>query len=131
MRIAARYADEFNLSSSSPATAKEKFAALDAACAAIGRDPATMARSVMAGILIGRDEAELARRKHDLLAAFDNVDGGDAWFRTRERRWVIGTRDKARTMVDEFAAAGAERLMLQDFVPRDLEMIELMAELLF
>ncbi len=131
MRIAARYADEFNLSSSSPATAKEKFAALDAACAAIGRDPATMARSVMAGILIGRDDAELARRKHDLLAAFDNVDGGDAWFRTRERRWVIGTRDKARAMVDEFAAAGAERVMLQDFVPRDLEMIELMAELLF
>jgi len=131
MRIAARYADEFNLSSSSPATAREKFAAIDAACEAIGRDPKTLARSVMAGILIGRDEAELDRRKGDLLRAFGNEEGGEAWFRTRERRWVMGTRDRARAMVDEFAAAGAERLMLQDFVPRDLEMIDLMAELLF
>ncbi len=90
-----------------------------------------MARSVMAGILIGRTDDELDRRKTDLLRAFDNVEGGDAWFRTRERRWVTGTRDKARAMVDEFAAAGAERLMLQDFVPRDLAMIDLMAEMLF
>ena len=131
MRIAARYADEFNLSSSSPAIAREKFGALDAACEAIGRDPKTMARSVMAGILIGRDDAELDRRKGDLLRAFGNEAGGEAWFRTREPRWVMGTRDRARAMVDEFAAAGAERLMLQDFVPRDLEMIDLMAELLF
>jgi F420-dependent oxidoreductase-like protein len=131
MRIAARYADEFNLSSSSPATAREKFAALDAACEAIGRDPKTLARSVMAGILIGRDDAELDRRKGDLLRAFGSEEGGEAWFRTRERRWVMGTRDRARAKVDEFAAAGAERLMLQDFVPRDLEMIDLMAELLF
>jgi hypothetical protein len=34
-------------------------------------------------------------------------------------------------MVGRFADAGAERLMLQDFLPRDLEMIDLMAELLF
>src|SRR6266550_935307 len=63
LRIAARYADEFNLSSSSPEIAVEKYAALRAACEAIGRDPATIARSVMAGVLIGRDETELARRK--------------------------------------------------------------------
>jgi F420-dependent oxidoreductase-like protein len=131
LRIAARYTDEFNLSSSSPATASTKFAELGAACEAIGRDPATMGRSVMAGVLIGRDEAELARRKTALLAAFGNQAGGDAWFATRKPRWVLGTPDQARAMVDRFAAAGAERLMLQDFIPRDLEMIDLMAEALF
>ena len=72
LRIAARYADEFNLSSSSPEIAVGKFAALRRACEAIGRDPATMGRSVMAGILIGRDEAEVDRRKAALLAAFGN-----------------------------------------------------------
>ncbi len=56
MRIAARYADEFNLSSSSPDQAREKYAALAAACEAIGRDPATMTRSAMAGVLLGRDD---------------------------------------------------------------------------
>jgi F420-dependent oxidoreductase-like protein len=131
LRIAARYADEFNLSSSSPDAAREKFAALAAACEAIGRDPASIARSVMAGILIGRDAAELGRRKRDLLAAFGNEADGDDWFAAREPRWILGTRDAARAMVDRFKEAGAERLMLQDFLPRDLEMIDLMAELLF
>jgi F420-dependent oxidoreductase-like protein len=131
MRIAARFADEFNLSSSSPDRAREKFAALSAACEAAGRDPATMARSTMAGVLIGRDEAEYKRRQRDLLTAFDNVDAGEEWFHARDERWIIGTPDRAREMVARFAEAGAERIMLQDFVPRDLEMIDLMAEVLF
>ena len=38
-RIAARYADEFNLSSTSPDVATTKYATLDDACRAIGRDP--------------------------------------------------------------------------------------------
>ena len=131
MRIAARYADEFNLSSTSPDKAAAKFAELRAACEAIGRDPATMGRSVMAGVLIGRDAAELARRTTALLAAFGNEAAGDEWIDAREPRWVMGTPDQARAMVARFAEAGAERIMLQDFLPRDLEMVDLMAEVLF
>jgi len=130
-RIAARYADEFNLSSASPDSAREKFAELDAACAAIGRDPSSIGRSVMAGVLIGRDGAEVDRRKAALLAAFGDDAGGEDWFDAREPRWVLGTPDEARAMIARFADAGAERVMLQDFVPRDLEMIDLMAEALF
>jgi F420-dependent oxidoreductase-like protein len=130
-RIAATYADEFNLSSSSPESAVAKFADLDAACVAIGRDPASLTRSTMAGVLIGRDEAEVDRRKADMLAVFGDDAGGEDWFDAREPRWILGTPDQARTMVDRFAAAGAERIMLQDFLPRDLDMIDLMAEVLF
>jgi F420-dependent oxidoreductase-like protein len=131
MRLAARYADEFNLSSSTPDQAREKFAALAAACEAIGRDPATMTRSLMAGVLLGRDAAELDRRKRDLLAAFGDDAGGEDWIDAREPRWVLGTPDDGRAMVARFEAAGAERIMLQDFLPRDLEMIDLLAEALF
>jgi F420-dependent oxidoreductase-like protein len=131
MRIAARYVDEFNLSSSSPDKAATKFGELRAACEAIGRDPATMGRSVMAGVLIGRDEAEVERRKADLLEAFANEAGGDDWYDARKPRWILGTPDQARAMVARFEAAGAERIMLQDFLPRDLEMVDLMAEALF
>ncbi|MEA2520103.1 MAG: hypothetical protein QOF49_2183, partial [Chloroflexota bacterium] len=127
MRIAARYCDEFNLSSSSPDKAREKFAALRTACEAIGRDPATMTRSVMAGVLVGRDDADLTRRKAALLDAFGDEAGGDEWFDAREPRWILGTPDQARAMVDRFEAAGAERIMLQDFVPRDLDMIDAIA----
>jgi alkanesulfonate monooxygenase len=131
MRIAAAYADEFNLSSATPDHAVEWYGRLDDACRAIGRDPASIGRSVMAGVLIGRDEAAIERRKRALLDAFGDDAGGDEWFDAREPRWVLGTRDGARTMVKRFEDAGAERIMLQDFLPRDLEMITEMAELLF
>ena len=48
--------------------------ALDAACEAIGRDPSTLTRSTMVGVLVGRTEAEVRDREQRLLAAF----GSDA-----------------------------------------------------
>jgi F420-dependent oxidoreductase-like protein len=131
MRIAARYADEFNLSSSSPHQAREKYAAIAAACEAIGRDPGTMTRSTMAGVLIGRDADEVDRRKRALLGAFGEDAGGEDWIDAREPRWILGTPDQARAMVARFEEAGAQRIMLQDFLPHDLDMIDLMAEALF
>ena len=131
MRIAAAYADEFNLSSATPEKAVEWYGRLDEACRAIGREPASIGRSVMAGVLIGRDDEAIQQRKRALLEAFADESGGDEWFDAREPRWVLGTRDQARAMVRRFEDAGAERVMLQDFLPRDLEMISEMAELLF
>lgn len=129
MRIAAQFVDEYNLSSAGPETATEKFAQLDDACRAIGRDPASITHSVMAGTLVGRDEAEVARRKADLLTAFGNDEAElEDWFDERSRRWILGTPDQARAMVRRFADAGAERLMLQIFLPRDLDMVDVLAE---
>jgi alkanesulfonate monooxygenase SsuD/methylene tetrahydromethanopterin reductase-like flavin-dependent oxidoreductase (luciferase family) len=129
-RLAARYADEFNLSSSDPARARVAFAALDEACVAIGRDPATVARSTMAGVLIGRNEDEVQRRIAVATAAFGSDDDDKAWLEERLRRWVAGTPDQARAMVRQFADAGVERIMLQDFLPWDLDMIDVMGEVL-
>jgi F420-dependent oxidoreductase-like protein len=130
-RITARYADEFNLSSSSPQTAVQKFAALDEAVRAAGRDPSSVTHSVMVGVLVGRDADEVRRREDDLLRAFGEAEGGRAWFETRRARWVHGTPDEARVAVARFTEAGAQRIMLQDFLPRDLDMIDLAAEALF
>jgi alkanesulfonate monooxygenase SsuD/methylene tetrahydromethanopterin reductase-like flavin-dependent oxidoreductase (luciferase family) len=128
-RIAARYSDEFNLSSSSPESAAQKQKDLDEACRAIGRDPTSLTRSTMAGALIGRDEAEVARRAEQLLESFgEQSSSGAAWLDARRSRWVLGTPDEARSMVKRYEDAGIERIMLQDFVPLDLEMIDLMAE---
>ncbi|HYO43681.1 MAG TPA: TIGR03560 family F420-dependent LLM class oxidoreductase [Candidatus Limnocylindrales bacterium] len=130
-RIAARYADEFNLSSVSPDGAAAKYAQLDAALVAAGRDPSSLTHSVMSGLLIGRDEAEIARRSADLMGAFGGADGeSEAWFAARRPRWVYGTPDEARDVVRRFEAVGVERLMLQDFLARDLDMIDLAGEVL-
>jgi alkanesulfonate monooxygenase SsuD/methylene tetrahydromethanopterin reductase-like flavin-dependent oxidoreductase (luciferase family) len=128
-RLAARYADEFNVSSSSPDSAREKQRELDEACRAVGRDPRTLTRSTMAGALIGRDEAEVARRADELLAAFgQRAASGIEWLEARRNRWILGTPEQARSKVQEFADAGIERIMLQDFVPLDLDHIDLLAE---
>ncbi len=74
-RIAAKHSDEFNLSSASPEAAVEKFAALDDACRAIGRDPKTLTHSVMAGVLIGHDTSELRAREQTMLEAFGERRG--------------------------------------------------------
>ena len=128
-RLAARYADEFNLTGASPNVAKQKGAELDAACAAAGRDARSLTRSAMVGTLLGRDRDEVARRADSLLAEFgEQGKSGLDWLQSRRSRWIMGTPDEARAMVKRFAEAGIERIMLQDFLPHDLEHIDLMAD---
>lgn len=128
-RLAARYADEFNLSSSSPERARDRYALLDQACRSFGRDPRTLTHSVMVGTMVGRDADELERRRASLLQALGVApDGASDWYEARRKRWIIGTPDEARAMIRRFADAGVERIMLQDFLPRDLDMIDLLAE---
>ncbi len=129
-RLAARYADEFNLSSASPEVAARKFEELDAVLRATGREPAEITHSAMVGVLIGRDAGDVRRREADLLQAFGEPDDAAAWFATRRARWLHGLPDEARATVARFADAGAERIMLQDFLPRDLDMIDLAGEVL-
>lgn len=126
-RLAARYSDEFNLSSSTPEVAREKQAQLDAACVAAGRNPKSLTRSAMVGVLIGRDAGEVDRRAADLLRALGESGDGRDWLEKRRSRWIVGTPDEARAMIGRYAQAGIERIMLQDLLPRDGEMIDLMA----
>jgi hypothetical protein len=84
----------------------------------------------MVGVLIGRNEEELRRRESDLLDAFGEPNAGADWFEARRARWIHGTPDVARAVAARFADAGAERLMLQDFIARDLDMIDLAGDVL-
>jgi F420-dependent oxidoreductase-like protein len=131
-RLAARYADELNISSAGPEKASEAYERLDAACREVGRDPAEVTRSAMTGVLVGRDEAEVRRRVKELMHALGRDDDADAeaWLAERRSRWIMGTPDEARERVATMAAAGVQRLMLQDFVPRDLDMVRLLGETL-
>jgi len=128
-RLAAAYADEFNLTSSSPERTAERYALLDATLREHGRDPKTLVHSAMVGTMIGRDDAELRRRGGDLAKAFGMAPSqADEVIDGRRARWIVGTPDDARAMARRYADAGVERLMLQDFLPWDLDMVDLMAE---
>lgn len=128
MRIAVRWADEFNISSGSPEVVREKMTRLDAACHDAGRDPASLRRSAMVGVLIGRDKAAVDARLATLIAAVGATEGADAWLEARRPRWVLGTPDEARAIVRRFVDAGVERIVLQDFLPADLAMIDEIGE---
>jgi alkanesulfonate monooxygenase SsuD/methylene tetrahydromethanopterin reductase-like flavin-dependent oxidoreductase (luciferase family) len=129
-RLVARFGDEFNLVSASPAKARAAYARIDSACEAAGRDPAQVARSAMTGVLIAESEADLRDRIRAQMAMTGGADAdADAWLAERRARWIMGTLDEARERVAEMEAAGVQRLMLQDFLPRDLEMIGLMSRL--
>ncbi len=132
LRLAARYADEYNMSSASPESCREAFGRLDVECRKIGRDPGTVTRSVMAGLLMGADAAEMDRRIQAQLAMV-SAPGDDPWpwLETRLKRWIAGTPDQARAMVASFVEAGVQRIMLQDMLPRDPAMVELAAGELF
>jgi F420-dependent oxidoreductase-like protein len=130
MRIAVRYADEYNVTSASPERVADRFAKLDEAARAAGRDPASLVHSAMVGTLVGRDQADVDRRSAAILDAFGFADAGTEWLDAHRPRWIFGTPGEARATVQRFADAGVERLMLQDFLPWDLDMIDLLGEVL-
>ena len=130
-RLGATFADEYNISSSNPAEVREIMARLDAACEKQGRDPGTLTRSVMAGVLVGRDEAEMARRTEAQIAEFGDDDGAATeWLEARRDRWILGTPESARARIAEYAETGIDRLLFQDFLPQDLDHIAVMGELI-
>jgi alkanesulfonate monooxygenase SsuD/methylene tetrahydromethanopterin reductase-like flavin-dependent oxidoreductase (luciferase family) len=132
VRLAARFADEYNVSSATPEHMVRLSTALDEACAAIGRDPGEIRRSAMVGVLVGRTEDEVRERQRALMAAFgeEGAEAGEAWLEERRTRWVFGTPDEARAAVRRYADVGVERIMLQDFLPWDLDMVDVMGEAL-
>lgn len=128
MRIAAAFADEFNLTSATPDVAREKFTALDAACRAAGRNPATLARSAMAGMLIGCDASSLAASVARFMERVGAAGDAEAYMAPRRARWVTGTPSEAAERIRAFRDAGAQRLLLQHFLPNEDEPLDLLAE---
>jgi F420-dependent oxidoreductase-like protein len=127
--LVARFADEFNLTSGSYDRAGPAYERVRNACLAAGRDADSLTYSMMTGVLVGRDQAEVGSRVDDALRELGQP-GGDAkaWLASRAPRWIMGTAAEARRRVEELEAAGVQRLMLQDFLPRDLEMVRLLGE---
>lgn len=128
-RLVATYADEFNRTSASPDNVSDAFARIRAACATAGRDPDTVVRSAMVGVLVGETEAEFRDRLRQQMEIIGGAGGADAWLAERQSRWIVGTPDQARERIEAFAARGVQRIMLQDFLPRDLEMVALLGRI--
>ncbi|HYC81330.1 MAG TPA: TIGR03560 family F420-dependent LLM class oxidoreductase, partial [Solirubrobacterales bacterium] len=91
LRLAARYADEYNTVMSTVDEVRDIRARLDAACEAEGRDPASLPFSTMTGWLVGADREEL-RQRAARLSEWSGEDGdGDAFLAALEESTIQGT----------------------------------------
>ena len=129
-RLVATYADEYNRGSATPERVREAYDNVRAACHAIGRDPDSIVYSAMVGVLVGETEAEVIERVREQLAFTGAGADADAWLAERRGRWIMGTPEQAWERIRELEAAGVQRIMLQDFLPRDLEMVGLLGRML-
>ncbi|HEY7451655.1 MAG TPA: TIGR03560 family F420-dependent LLM class oxidoreductase [Candidatus Limnocylindria bacterium] len=130
-RLVATWADEFNRTSATPDLLRPAYGRVRDACAAIGRDPDEIVLSAMVGALVADTPADLEVRVGALrvvLGESDDADA-DAWLAQRRSRWIVGTPDQAWEQIRALEAAGAQRIMLQDFLPRDLDMIGLLGRI--
>ncbi len=128
-RLVATYADEYNRQSATPERVASAYANVREACRTIGRDPDSVVYSAMVGVLVAETEAELTARVQALLAFTGAGADADAWLAERRGRWIMGTPEQAWERIRALEAAGVQRIMLQDFLPRDLEMVSLIGRI--
>ncbi len=115
--LAARYANEFNVAFAPPGQFPELVERVRAACAAIGRDPATLPASIANTVICGTDEAEVARR----AAAI----GRDV--ATARAAHFAGTPSEVIDRIGVYRDAGAETVYFQVLDLHDLDHLRLLA----
>jgi F420-dependent oxidoreductase-like protein len=117
-RLAAQYADEFNVPFAQVADFRPQVDNVVAACEAVGRDPETMIWSAAVVLCAGKDEAELARRAKAIGRDPQDLRAKD----------VAGTVPEVIDRLGAFAEAGAQRVYLQVLDLTDLDHLHLVAE---
>ena len=116
-RLAARFADEFNLPFPQLTAVADQVQAVRAACDAAGRDPSTMTLSAALVVCCGEDEDAYRRR----AAAIDHEP--DAL----RIHGAAGTVDEVVEFLGRFTEAGMERIYLQVLDLHDLDHLRLIA----
>jgi alkanesulfonate monooxygenase SsuD/methylene tetrahydromethanopterin reductase-like flavin-dependent oxidoreductase (luciferase family) len=128
LRTAARWADHLNLYTLDPDGAHDAFTRFEAICAEEGRDPAGVTKSVLCGVVVGADRSEADRRREAAARTMEHPSVAE-WERASAATWAIGTPDRAAERIRQFEAAGADLIVLQDFLPADLEHVDLLGAL--
>jgi F420-dependent oxidoreductase-like protein len=130
LRMVARYADEWNLAGATPERVREKTAVLERHCEREGRNPATIARSLMAGFVIGESDAELSRRLaslREVLTSLPAAPDRETLAGLRARGWLVGRPADVVEQLGALADAGIQRVMLQHHNQQDFDSLELIA----
>ncbi len=119
-KLAARYADEFNLAFRSLDDTVAAYDRVRHACEAVGRDETTMRLSAAQVVCCGRTAAELTQRAAAIGRDVDEL----------RKNGLAGTLSEIGAKIAEFAGVGATRMYLQVLDLNDIDHLELLAELI-
>ncbi len=116
-RLAARFADEYNIPFATLEASVAAFGRVREACQEAGRDPGSLRYSAAQTVCCGRDETELAHRAQAIGQQVDDLRRGG----------LAGSPAEIVDKLGRFADAGATRAYLQVLDLRDLDHLELIA----
>jgi F420-dependent oxidoreductase-like protein len=124
LRLAARWADEYNTFSASVDELRERRDAFAEAWKSAGRDPDAFRFSAMVSIVVGADEGEV-RDRVARLAEWQGREP-DSVLEGLRGSGAVGTVDQVAEQLRELEqAAGVYRVMLQHFLHDDVDAVEL------
>jgi F420-dependent oxidoreductase-like protein len=127
-RLAATWADEFNRVGGMPDEVGASFARVRAAVHGAGRDGSSFTTSFMTWVFVGRTEDEWVGRVERARRRDPSAGPLDAYLEDLARDCIVGTVDRAVDRMNEYAAAGVQRFVLNHSLFDDLEQIELLAD---
>ena len=118
--LAARYATEWNATFQTPENFARLNRRLDDLLTARGQSPSSVRRSMMTGLVFGRDDAEVRRRLEER---------GRSRQESRNRGVLVGTPAQLTDHLSALQGAGLQRVMLQWLDLDDLDGLEAFAEM--
>ncbi|MFG2193296.1 LLM class F420-dependent oxidoreductase [Streptomyces sp. NPDC048639] len=116
-KLAAQYADEFNVPFVSAEASEQQFGRVRAAAEAIGRPGDDLVYSNALVVCVGRDDAEVARRAAAIGREVDEL----------KENGLAGSPAEVVDRIGRYAAAGSSRIYCQILDLHDLDHLELIS----
>ncbi|WP_431037522.1 LLM class F420-dependent oxidoreductase [Streptomyces sp. P6-2-1] len=116
-KLAARYADEFNVPFGSIEDSERQFGRVRAAATEAGRDPEALVYSNALVACVGANDAEVARRAAAIGREVDEL----------KQNGLAGTPAEVVDKIGQYAAAGSQRIYFQILDLDDLDHLELIS----
>ncbi|MFF8587091.1 LLM class F420-dependent oxidoreductase [Streptomyces althioticus] len=116
-RLAARFADEFNIPFASVEDSAAQFQRVRDAAREAGRDPGDLVYSNALVVCVGRDDAEVARRATAIGREADEL----------RENGLAGSPAEVVDKIGRYAEAGSQRVYLQVLDLSDLDHLELIS----
>jgi alkanesulfonate monooxygenase SsuD/methylene tetrahydromethanopterin reductase-like flavin-dependent oxidoreductase (luciferase family) len=128
LRLAARWADEYNLVMMTAEECAEAVPAIKQAWQDAGRPQPVI--SLMTSCIVGSDEVDLLERAHAVAEVRgDDATDPESYLHAERPNSLVGTVAQIRQQLAELEAVGVERVMLQYLPHRDLDGVDYIAEL--